>query len=332
MHRSRIFGAAVVVLIATVGLAGSHAALATDGQGGNKVSWLSGFGDDANPCSRTAPCKTLLNAVNKTSQPDGEVNMIDPGSFGNPSNLLTNTTITGGMIVNGSPGIGTLAVVVAGLDGLDISAAPNDVVVLRHLDIQGHGIGMHGINFISGKALYIEDSVIQGFTGDAVHFAPTAGGQLVLDNVSIRDNRQNGVNASGGSASARARVTVKNSSAQGNGGTGVLGADYSDVTVESTVVSGNGKGLACITQAAGACRVTASSNLVNQNTTGVVAGWGVTTASGAATVYLTDNKIVSNATGLALTTAGHGSLVSLGDNTVVGNVVKGAATGTAAKL
>jgi hypothetical protein len=112
----------------------------------------------------------------------------------------------------------------------------------------------------------------------------------------------------------------------------VLGADYSDVTVESTVLTGNGKGLACVTQAAGSCKITASSNLVNQNTTGIISGRGVAAASGAAIVYLTDNKIVSNATGLALTTAAHGSLVSLGDNTVVGNVVKGAATGTAAKL
>ena len=333
MHRSRIFGAGVIVVLAMVGLAGSHAALATDGFGGGKVTWLSGVGDDANPCTRTAPCKTLSGTISKTSQPDGEINVEDPGNFGNSTNVLTNTTITGGIVVNGSPGIATLTTVVAGLDGLDISAAANDVVVLRNLDIQGHGIGMHGINFISGKALYIEDSVIEGFTGDAVHFAPTAGGQLVLDNVSIRDNGQNGVNAAGGSATALANVTIKNSRVQGNTAAGVLAADSSDITIDASTLSDNGQGLACVTQADGNCKVTASSNVIDHNTTGVLSGRGVLTATGAGTVWLTDNKIVANAKALSLTTApSHGSLVSLGDNTVVDNTVRGPALGTAAKV
>jgi hypothetical protein len=331
-HATKIL-AVVVMPMAIVGLAGSRPATATDGLGGSKLTWLSGLGDDANPCSRTAPCKTLSGTVNKTSQPDGQIRVEDPGNFGSSTNTLTAPTINGGLVFDGSPGIATLTTVVAGIDGLDISAGADDVVILRALDLQGGQIGLHGINFISGKALYIEDSVIHGFTGDAVHVAPTAGGQVVVDNVSIRDNGQNGVNASGGSASALARVTVEHSRIQGNAGAGVLAADFSDVTVDGSGLSGNGQGLACVTQAAGSCRITAASNVIRDNTTGVVSGRGVVEATGGATIWLTGNTIVANGKGLSQTASpSFGKIISFGDNTVVGNTVTGKVTATATKL
>src|SRR3989440_10882628 len=44
-------------------------------------TWVSGVGDDANPCSRTAPCKTFPGAISKTAA-GGEINCLDPGGFG----------------------------------------------------------------------------------------------------------------------------------------------------------------------------------------------------------------------------------------------------------
>ena len=44
-------------------------------------TWISGVGDDANPCSRTAPCKTFQGAISKTAA-GGEINCLDPGGFG----------------------------------------------------------------------------------------------------------------------------------------------------------------------------------------------------------------------------------------------------------
>src|SRR5262249_42432776 len=154
---------------------------ADNGDTADHLSWISGVGDDANPCSRTAPCKTVMGAVAKTAQPDGRVGALDPGSFGNPSNNVLSPKIDGGIVIDGSPGIITMQTSVSGLDGLDIAAAPGDVVVLRHVELDGFGFGLHGINFVSGKALYIEDSVIEGFSGDGVHVAPTAGGQVVIE-------------------------------------------------------------------------------------------------------------------------------------------------------
>ncbi|HLH26208.1 MAG TPA: hypothetical protein VK066_27130, partial [Chloroflexota bacterium] len=40
-------------------------------------TWVSGVGDDANPCSRTAPCKTFAGAISKTAA-GGEIDALDP--------------------------------------------------------------------------------------------------------------------------------------------------------------------------------------------------------------------------------------------------------------
>src|SRR3977135_1197347 len=56
-------------------------ALATPAQAQATRTWVSGVGDDVNPCSRTAPCKTFAGAISKTAT-GGEINCIDPGGFG----------------------------------------------------------------------------------------------------------------------------------------------------------------------------------------------------------------------------------------------------------
>ena len=40
-------------------------------------TWVSGVGDDLNPCSRTAPCKTFAGAISKTFI-NGEIDCLDP--------------------------------------------------------------------------------------------------------------------------------------------------------------------------------------------------------------------------------------------------------------
>src|SRR5215468_4416785 len=44
-------------------------------------TWVSGVGDDVNPCSRTAPCKTFAGAISKMAA-NGEIDCLDPGGFG----------------------------------------------------------------------------------------------------------------------------------------------------------------------------------------------------------------------------------------------------------
>src|SRR5437763_9883921 len=101
-------------------------------------TWVSGVGDDANPCSRTAPCKTFAGAISKTA-PAGEINVLDPGGFGA-------VTITKSITIS-SVGF-EAGVLVSGTNAIIVNASPTDVVVLRGLDIEGLGTGLAGIKVL----------------------------------------------------------------------------------------------------------------------------------------------------------------------------------------
>src|ERR1700761_44414 len=103
-------------------------------------TWVSGVGDDANPCSRTAPCKTFAGAISKTA-PAGEINVLDPGGFGAVT-ITKSITIT-----SESPEAGVL---VSGTNGIVINAGPTDTVILKGLDIEGLGTGLNGISILAG--------------------------------------------------------------------------------------------------------------------------------------------------------------------------------------
>src|SRR5882724_153052 len=99
-------------------------------------TWVSGVGDDANPCSRTAPCKTFAGAISKTA-PGGEIDALDPGGFGG-------LTITKAITLDG--GCGQVAtVLVSGTNGIVVSAGTNDTIILRNLRINGIGTGLDGV-------------------------------------------------------------------------------------------------------------------------------------------------------------------------------------------
>src|SRR5574339_373052 len=74
MSKSRLFVNCLALIVLTLGVSGPLHAQATR-------TWVSGVGDDANPCSRTAPCKTFAGAISKTATA-GEINVLDPGGFG----------------------------------------------------------------------------------------------------------------------------------------------------------------------------------------------------------------------------------------------------------
>ena len=102
-------------------------------------TWVSGVGDDVNPCSRTAPCKTFAGAISKTAA-RGEINCIDPGGFGA-------VTITKSITIDC---VGVLAgVLVSGANGIIVNALSTDTVILRNLDINGIGAGLNGIRVLS---------------------------------------------------------------------------------------------------------------------------------------------------------------------------------------
>jgi hypothetical protein len=151
-------------------------------------TWVSGVGDDANPCSRTAPCKTFAGAISKTAA-SGEINCVDPGGFGA-------VTITKAITI--SCEAGTAGVLVAGTNGIVVSAGGNDNVYLKGLDIEGLGTGLSGILFNSGSALFVQDTVIRGFNaspGFGISFTPNVTASLSVLNTVIHHN---GTGSAGG--------------------------------------------------------------------------------------------------------------------------------------
>src|SRR5690349_3051044 len=107
-------------------------------------TWVSGVGDDANPCSRTAPCKTFAGAISKTAA-QGEINVLDPGGFGA-------VTITKSISIISTFEAGVL---VSGTNGIVVNAGPKDRVLLDGLDIEGLGTGLNGVPITGAEKVTI---------------------------------------------------------------------------------------------------------------------------------------------------------------------------------
>jgi len=244
-------------------------------------TWVSGVGDDANPCSRTAPCKTFAGAISKTA-PGGEINVLDPGGFGA-------VTITKPITIS-SEGF-EAGVLVSGTNAIIVNV-PNatDEVVLRGLDIQGLGTGVSGITVLTGGTVEVENCTIDHFTSSGINFTPSvANSQLHVVNTIVRNNGPQGILISPTGVakvsvdqvqllnnnlglrvlgSAAASVSVKSSTAAGNTNAGfATGTPTANLTIESSVSTGNGTGIVC---GGGSLRLGNTS--ISLNTTNVTGG------------------------------------------------------------
>ncbi|HEY6120337.1 MAG TPA: right-handed parallel beta-helix repeat-containing protein [Pyrinomonadaceae bacterium] len=168
-------------------------------------TWVSGVGDDANPCSRTAPCKTFAGAISKTAA-CGEIDALDPGGFGA-------VTITKSITIDGT---GTLAGILASLTtGIIVNAGVNDVITIRGLSIDGACNGIRGMNILQAKEVNVEDTVIFRFANEGILVNETDAMQLNIRNCVIRDNVGDGLGA--GTNSNILKASIVNSSFTGNG-------------------------------------------------------------------------------------------------------------------
>jgi hypothetical protein len=155
-------------------------------------TWVSGVGDDVNPCSRTAPCKTYAGAISKTAK-DGEISTLDPGGFGA-------VTITKSITINGGgTGQGYGSILAALVNGVVINitdaADVRKSVRLDWLNINGASTGLDGVRWVAGNVLLIENTLIVGFTGDGVDvaFSAITNSFMSLRNVSIRNCNAAGI-------------------------------------------------------------------------------------------------------------------------------------------
>jgi hypothetical protein len=152
-------------------------------------TWVSGVGDDANPCSRTAPCKTFAGAISKTAT-GGEINVLDPGGFGG-------VTITKAITIS-SEGF-EAGVLVSGTNAIIVNAPNTATVVLRGLDIEGLGTGLTGIKVLAAGAVHVEKCTINNFTQIGIDFVPTSATAGATSRLFVSDSIiRNNVGASSG--------------------------------------------------------------------------------------------------------------------------------------
>src|ERR1044071_5172603 len=163
----------------TVAVAAFIFAVASMAQAQATRTWVSGVGDDVNPCSRTAPCKTFAGAISKTAA-GGEIDALDPGGFGT-------VTITKSILIDGTNGAGFGSILNSGVNGVNVNdsatATPNTIVVrLRNLSINGAGttLGTNGIVFTSGAQLSVENCRILNDSGDGMPVTTPVATKLVV--------------------------------------------------------------------------------------------------------------------------------------------------------
>ncbi|HKO63232.1 MAG TPA: hypothetical protein VJV03_18865 [Pyrinomonadaceae bacterium] len=273
-------------------------------------TWVSGVGDDVNPCSRTAPCKTYAGAISKTAR-DGEISTLDPGGFG-AITITKSITINGG---GGGQGYGSI--LASGTNGVIVNLTdPADLrktVRLNHLDINGApstSPGINGVRILAASVVHVENSFIDSFRsttlneGNGIRIEATATVQVHVRNTTIRNNLGAGIRAN--TSAGQVVLSVVNSKISNNA-TGIFAATNTVGSIVGSEINSNTTGI----DADGAgVQLNVDSCNIAFSTTGVQAG------AGASTVRLSNNFITQNGTGVSV--AG-GTVFTSGTNRLLGN-------------
>lgn len=262
MRRSVLFTCAVSLLL---GLA-----IAPAGAQSTR-SFVSGVGDDANSCSRTAPCKTFAGAISSLKTfAGGEINCLDSGGFGGVTITVSITisceNVTGGVLVSNTNGItingAGITVYLRGLDleglglagstsGSGLSIANAAAVYLSQSRI--HAFPVYGISVTtaSNLLLSVTDTIIAdngnravGGTGGGIDIAPTGSGttSVALERVGLFDNTF-GIKSDSTSASGAITTSIADSLVNGNTNAGIAsftGTGHVLTMVDFTTVANNG--------------------------------------------------------------------------------------------
>lgn len=291
-----------VIFLTVFGIAASSLAQAQATR-----TWVSGVGDDVNPCSRTAPCKTFAGAISKTAD-GGEIDALDPGGYGA-------VTITKSITIDGGGGGGWASILNAGSNGIIVNATtlPAGVVVtLRNISINGAGSGINGIRILAGGTVFIENCQIFGNTNRGISDERTAANTLLfVDNTIVRDNTSSGIVILNAGAPVNVDASIRNSRIMGNGNSGVVAGSGARVTLHNSVVSGNVNYGVYAEAAMAGTYVFVGDTAVTENNIGVKVD------TGSPVIVLSNVSITNNNTGMAL---GSASTYSFGNNRIGGNL------------
>jgi len=311
-------------------------------------TFVSTGGNDANPCSLAAPCRSFGAAITQTAA-SGEIVVLDSGGYGP-------------VVINKSVDLIAPAGVYAGITasvgtGIQI-VSPAQNVALRGLTINGLGTGQFGIDVQFGALVAIERCRIANFTQDGIRVNSTA---FELRDSDIRNNSGNGLtattgrhtverttfrqNATGIDASGTANVFVSDGLVVANGGYGVRASGSALVTITGGEIVGNPTGvfldgsvasgstrvaidrvnitdngsngiLANATSSNAVLQLVVARSLIAENFSGVI---GAASAAGAAArIFVSDCVFERNAQ-TALSVGGTGAELTLSSNVVTGS-------------
>ena len=316
-HRARpgrLRAGRLLLLWAALAAAGDAAAQTTR-------TWVSGVGDDTNPCSRTAPCLTLQGALAHTAA-GGEIDALDPGEFTaaldltSPPDTLpaTTLTVTGPITIDG--GGGKVAATSTGaIDAIVVAAGPTHDVVLRNLRLDGAGIGLNGIRFVSGRSLRIEGCEIHGFVRNGIDFRPAAGGRLAVAKTAVFGNGGAGILVRSGSPAALSVASLQNVRATGNR-EGVVARENATVTAVGGEASGNcAVGFRAASDTTDPALLSVERSRTSFNAYGLEAA---AASTGVARVRVDQTAVTGNG-GSGTRSIGAGVVLSSGTNRIAGN-------------
>ena len=281
-------------------------------------TWVSGVGDDANPCSRTAPCKTFAGAISKTAT-GGEINAIDPGGFGA-------VTITKSITIDGA---GTQAsILAANVNGIIINGA-GITVNLRNLSINGANFTTgNGIRIIQAAAVNVENVTLANFAGTGLNGrgitieTVTSGVRVNVLNSSIANMENHGIHAVPTAGSVQ--LVVDNVRIANGGGAGIDLRENTAATISRSALI-NHRNQAAVRLELTSANATISSSVLANNAAGVTN----VAAGGAPSVFLYGNTITrSTVSALQINS---GTMTSLGNNIIRGNAGNEAPSSTIAQ-
>jgi hypothetical protein len=277
-------------------------------------TWVSGTGDDANPCSRTAPCKTFAGAISKTAAA-GEINCIDAGGFG----ALTITKSIAIKCDNTEAGV-----LVSGTNGFVVSAASTDIVYISGLDFEGLGpsaLSLDGIKILTAASVAVENCVIRGFgtsngtDGNGIFLNNTGTTKLFVDNTVIGDNANVAIEVkpqAGAFATAEISNTRAFDNTTGFRANGTLNSGGINVDIFNSVSYGNSGAGINAAAGTGPVQVMVGHSTSSHNGTGLVAG-----GSSNATLRVGYSTITGNTTSFTMSSGA--TVSSYGNNQFDGN-------------
>jgi len=304
-----------VLLAFALGIAGACLLAPTAANAQATRTWVSGVGDDANPCSRTAPCKTFAGAISKTAAA-GEINCLDSGGYGA-------LTITKSIAIK-CDGV-EAGVLVSGTNGFVVSAASTDVVWISGLDFEGLGptaLSLDGIKILTAASVGVENCTIRGFgstngtDGNGIFLNNTGTTKLLVDDTVIADNANVGIEVkpqAGAFATAEISNTRAADNTTGFRANGTLNSGGINMDIYHSVAYGNAGAGINATSGTGPAQVMVHDSTSSHNGTGLVTG------GSTGTIRVGYSSITGNSTSFSSAAGQPFGVNSYGNNQIDGN-------------